>query len=79
MGNPNATNLAAGAIPIYDTGGVIASDGVLVPVDSLAQTMGYDGSNNLTTVTVTYLGNVYVQTLTYTGSNLTGVSRFIKQ
>lgn len=60
-------------------GGVLASDGTLVPVDSLPQALGYDGSSNLTSATVNYDGKVYIQTLTYTGSNLTGVSEWVLQ
>ena len=58
---------------------VIASDGILLPIDSLAQTLGYDGSNNLTTITVTYNGITYVQTMTYVGSNVTAISQWVKQ
>lgn len=36
--------------------------------------LGYDGSDNLTTVTQTIGGVQYRQTLTYTGGILTGVS-----
>lgn len=57
---------------------IVASDGVTLPIDSLAQTLGYTGSN-LTSVTVSYGGQTYVQTLTYTGVNLTGVSQWVKQ
>jgi len=40
--------------------------------DSLV--LSYDGSNNLTTIAKTIDGVTYTKTLTYTGSNLTGVS-----
>lgn len=76
--SPSNQNLAAGAIPTYDTGGQVATNGVFVPVGSLVQTLGYDGSNNLTTITVTYLGHTYVQTFTYTGGNLTGVGQLVQ-
>ena len=59
--------------------GAIASDGVAIRPDSLDQTLDYDGSNRLTGITVVYGGNTYVQTYTYTGSNLTGISRWMKQ
>ena len=51
-------------------------DGVALPIESLAQVLGYTGSN-LTTITVNYPpGSIkfYVQTLTYSGSNVTNVS-----
>jgi hypothetical protein len=62
---------------------VIASDGTLLPLDSLPQALGYTGAN-LTTVTVQYADQLgilqtYVQTLSYTGANLTAVSRWVKQ
>ncbi len=57
---------------------VIASDGVKLPIASLAQTLGYT-SGVVTSITVTYGGNTYVQTLSYTTGNLTGVSVWVKQ
>ncbi len=59
---------------------VIASDGVLLPVASLAQTITFAGPGGARdTAAVSYLGEDYVQTLTYTASNVTGISRWIKQ
>jgi hypothetical protein len=52
---------------------VTVPDGINLPLESLAQTLGYTGSN-LTTITVTYNAKNYVQTLTYSGSNVTNVS-----
>lgn len=69
MALPNAPHMAC----------VLASDGLLVPVDSLAQVLGYDASGNLTTITVSYGGNTYVQTMTWTSGNMTGVSQWVKQ
>lgn len=77
MASNDQTNPDA-ATPTWGTGGVKASDGVILPLSSLAQVMGYAGSN-LTTITVTYKGNTYVQTFTYTSTNLTGQSLFVKQ
>lgn len=57
---------------------VVASDGVGLPMSSLAQTMTYSGTA-LATISVTFNGNVYIQTYSYTSGNLTGISRFIKQ
>ena len=73
--------------PAANVVGVIASDSAVIFPDNLAQTLGYDGSGNLTTITVvapaipgtTYVGGEYVQTLSYTSGKLTGVSRWIKQ
>lgn len=58
---------------------VVASDDVPVPVDSLAQTIAYDGNNRISTITVSYLGGTYRQTYTYTGANLTGISNWVRQ
>lgn len=61
---------------------VTASDGTPLPLDSLPQTLAYttiSGNPYLSTITVVYAGNTYVQTLTYTGINLTSISRWVKQ
>jgi len=58
---------------------VMGDDGIPLPLDELSQTLGYDGSSNLTSITVVYNGSTYVQTLTYTGNNLTAVSGWVKQ
>lgn len=57
---------------------VVGSDGNELPIDSLAITYGYTGSL-LTTETVVYGGKTYVQTHTYTGSNLTASSAWVAQ
>lgn len=57
---------------------VMASDGVMLPIDSIAQTLGYT-AGDLTTITVVYGGNTYVQTLTYTSGNITAISKWVKQ
>jgi hypothetical protein len=57
---------------------VMASDGVMLPIDSIAQTLGYT-TGDLTTITVVYGGNTYVQTLTYTSGNITAISEWVKQ
>ena len=56
---------------------IIASDGVFVPVDSLAQTLGYDGSGNLTTVAVQYGGHTYTQTMSYTANVLQTTTNWV--
>lgn len=60
----------------------VASDGTVLPLPALQQVLGYDGSGNLTSVTVTYpvgSANTYKQTLSYTSGNLTNVSVYVKQ
>lgn len=41
--------------------------------------LAYDGSGNLSTITVNIHGISYVKTLTYTGGNLSGVSVWVEQ
>ncbi len=65
------------SFPTYDH--VLASDNVNLPITSLAKTLTYNGDNNVTSSTVVYNGSTYVQTLTYTGANLTSISGWVKQ
>lgn len=48
--------------------------------DTLPQVLTYDGSNNVQTITVgpDAAGRSYRQTFTYTGSNVTGISAWVK-
>ena len=55
-----------------------ASDGTILPLSSLAQTLAYS-NGLLSTITVSYGGNTYVQTMTYANNFLTGISQWIKQ
>lgn len=61
-----------------------ASDGTQLPLGSLPQAMAYSGSL-LQTVTVVYasrrtgITTTYVQTFTYSGTNVTNISEFIAQ
>lgn len=64
--------------PLY-VPGVEASDGTLVPVESLAQALTYDGSGNLSTVSVVWGGLTYTQTFSYTSGKLSGISAWVKQ
>lgn len=57
---------------------VTATDGALLPLISLAQTYAYSGGF-LSTITVSYSGNTYVQTFTNDGTNITGASQWVKQ
>lgn len=57
---------------------VTATDGTALPLDSLETTIGYSGGN-ATTFTVNYRGNTYIQTLTYSGTDVINVSQWVKQ
>ena len=57
----------------------IANDGAELQLDSLAQTMAFNASNNISTITVVFNNNTYVQTYTYTGALLTNISGWVKQ
>ncbi len=63
--------------PIKGVNYVVASDNALVPVDSLAQTMTYNGSNQLSTIAVSYMNHTYTQTYTYTSGYVTGISQWV--
>ena len=59
--------------------GVVASDGTVIPVDSLPQTLSYNTNGTLNTITVTYLTHTYVQTYSYNSSSqLTGISNWVQ-
>lgn len=60
-------------------GAAVGSDGVVLDLNSLAQTLAYNADGTINTITVTSGGNTYVQTMTYTGGNLTGISAWVKQ
>lgn len=62
---------------------VTASDGTALPIDSLPQVFAYSGSF-LSTITVVYADNLgventYVQTFTNNGTEITAISRWVKQ
>ena len=58
--------------------GVVASNGVVVPVDSLTEANTFvDGQ--LQTSTVVYLGVTYTMTITYAGGFPVGISRWVAQ
>jgi hypothetical protein len=67
------------AIVVATASDVLGSDGVVLPVGTLAESYGYDTAGNLTTTSVTYLGNTYVQTLTWVNGQLMGTSAWVKQ
>lgn len=51
----------------------------LISPDSLAHVITYNGSNLILTDTITDGTNTWIQTYTYTGSNLTGKSAWVLQ
>ena len=60
------------------SGMVVADDGVALPIDSLAQTLTYS-AGLVSTATVSYGGETYVQTYTATAGYITGISQWVKQ
>ena len=56
---------------------VTASNGVQLPLDSLAQTFAYNGSDQLTSIVVVYNNITYTQTFIWTGTLLTNISGWI--
>jgi hypothetical protein len=68
-----------GLVHKHSTVGVMDSAGVFIPVDSMAQTMTYNGPGaTVDTITATDGTNSWRQTFTYTGANITGISAWIK-
>jgi len=57
---------------------VTIPDGNFIDLDSLPQAFAYSGSN-LSTITVAYQGNTYVQTFTWSGTTVTNISGWVKQ
>ena len=57
----------------------IASDGKVIPFDSLEQSYAYNGDGTLNYVQATWEGVTYRQTYTYTAGKLVGISRWVKQ
>ena len=55
---------------------VQASDGAMLPLDSLAQVFTYSGLF-IATIVVEYQGNTYTQTFTNNGTNITNISGWI--
>jgi len=58
---------------------VIASDGNVLPLDSMAMTFSYNLDDTLAYTEVHQGGNAYRQTLTYGEGNIVSVSRWEKQ
>ena len=55
---------------------VTASNGVALPLDSLAATLTWDGAF-VATIAVGYEGITYTQTFTNNGTNITGFSLWV--
>ena len=67
--------------PVLVIGAATDAGGDSLPVDfdSSAETYAYNGSGQMTTVTrVASDGHTYVQTFTYSGSNLLSVSQWVR-
>lgn len=58
---------------------VIASDGKVIPAESLAQTYAYNGDGTMNYIQVAWDGATYRQTFTYSAGAVTGVSAWVKQ
>jgi YD repeat-containing protein len=71
---------AANPLATQDVAVPVAGDGVALRLNSLTQTLAYDGSGRLSTITVTQDGAQYQQTLGYDGATtrLTSVSAWVK-
>jgi len=59
----------------------LATDGTLIYPDMspTGKQYGYDGSGNLTTVTITQYGATWIKTLTYVSGKLTATSLWVRQ
>lgn len=50
---------------------VTANDGTQLPLNDLPATLTYGAPNQVATITVLYRGNTYVQSFTWSGTDLT--------
>ncbi len=57
---------------------IIASDGTLLPLESLEQTFTYDGEF-VETITIEYVAKTFVQTFVNDGTNITSISKWVVQ
>lgn len=58
---------------------VQALDGTSFDLDSIPQTLVYNGVNKVDYIQVVYRANTYRQTYGYTAGNMTSISGWIKQ
>lgn len=80
--NPDGTGWQIVDAPPPASAASSSADSSVVDFDALAKALQYDPvTGNLTQVTAgpDAYGNTYVQTLTYTGGALTGVTVWVKQ
>lgn len=61
------------------SGNTVKDKGIVFDVDNLPQTLAYDGSNNLTSITITNGNTTWVKTFTYTSGLLTAISKWVRQ
>lgn len=71
--------MAAPSTTINGVDIVMASDGVFVPIGSLAQTLTYNADGTVNYVQVTYNALVYRQTFNYSAGQLTNISAWVLQ
>ena len=57
---------------------VQANDGTMLPLEDMPLTLAFSG-DFIATITGVYQGKTYVQTYTNNGTNITGISAWIKQ
>lgn len=57
---------------------VLDSTGALVNIDSMAQTLTYNGDGTVATIAATNGTNTWTQTFTYTAGVVTGISQWVK-
>ncbi len=57
---------------------IIASDGTLLPLDSLEQSFTYDGEF-VDTITISYVAKTFIQTFVNDGTNITTISQWVVQ
>lgn len=57
---------------------VQADDGAMIPLSSVAQEIAYDG-DFVSTITLVYQNETYVQTFTNDGTHITDISGWVKQ
>lgn len=58
---------------------ITTADGAKIDIDSVAQTLAYNGDGTLQYTQVAYRGSNYRQTLTYTTGKVTAISMWTLQ
>lgn len=62
--------------PVDSNGNYIG--GVQIPLDSVEQAIAYTGIF-VSTITIEYAGEIYIQTFTNDGTNVTNISGWVRQ